>query len=279
MMGRASVMRVAILVLLLSGNLHAQLMSAMNYIFNLDNGARILYQTYSQANRGIRQNDLERMYGTAKASGNVIRRTMTDGDNQTWLGFEVHIEKLSGDPIRFRISMTPLGGWGFFGQSAPAREIANGDRILLDVLEEPGTGRKIFDTFQVGIGVDMQIMPPTRYLPSMPPASARIQLQKPDFQRQMVSQGRSELTVTGPLVSVVVPGRGRFSFSTHPGPGFRMEAIGEQNHLAFVTGNELFDVRCSGPVMEAPGSWYLWVRHDAAGAPPAPAAGPELKLQ
>jgi hypothetical protein len=47
----------------------------------------------------------------------------------------------------------------------------------------------------------------------------------------------------------------------------------------FVTGKELFDIRCSGPVMEAPGSWYLWVRHDAGDAPSASAAGPELKLQ
>jgi hypothetical protein len=255
--------RAAILFVLLNSGLRAQLMSGMNYIFNLDNGARILYTTNSQENSGIKRDDFGRMYGTAAASGNVIRRSMTDGSNQTWLGFELHIDRLPGEPIRFRVSMTPLGGFGFFGQPAPAREINNGDRILLDVLEEPGTGRKLYDSFQVGIGVDMQLMPPSRYLPSVPAAGATIELQKPDFQRAMVSQGRSESTVKGATISLVIPGKGRFTFSTTAAPGFRMEAIGEQSHVAFVSGKEIFDIRCASPVMESPGSWYLWVRHDA----------------
>jgi hypothetical protein len=42
--------------------------------------------------------------------------------------------------------MVPRPGLAFFGQRPIVHEIENGDRILLDVLEEPGTGRKIFDT-------------------------------------------------------------------------------------------------------------------------------------
>lgn len=273
---------VLILALLLSGSVHAQLMSNMNYSFNLDNGALVLYQTFSQSNSGIRQNDLGRMYGTAKASGNIIRRTMTDGNNQTWLGFELHIDRIPGEPIRFRISMTPLGGFGFFEQSAPAREINNGDRILLDVLEEPGTGRKLYDSFQVGIGVDMQIMPLSRYLPGIPVAGATLDLQHPDLRRSttaaLVSQGHSDGTVKGATVSLTIPGKGRFLFSTKPEPGFRMEAIGEQDHLAFISGKDLFFVQCAGPVTEATGSWYLWVRHDADESAKSPGV-PELKLQ
>jgi hypothetical protein len=153
-----------------------QAQSAMNYIFNLDNGARILYTTYSE----VTLKDQAQMFGKATASGNTIERTMTDGSNKTWLGFQLRIERIPGDgPIRFNLSMDPLGGWGFFGQKATPRVIENGDRILLDVVQEPGTGRKLFDSFQVGIGVGMQIMPPTRSIPQIPAPRAVIHLSEP----------------------------------------------------------------------------------------------------
>jgi hypothetical protein len=277
------VIRALILTVLLGGSLHAQLMSGMNYIFNLDNGARVLYTTFSQENQAIKNTDTSRMYGTAVASGNVIRRTMTDGNNQTWLGFELHIDRLPGDPIRFRLSMTPIGGVSFFGESAPAREINNGDRILLDVLEEPGTGRKIYDSFQVGISVDMQLLPLPRNLPGIPAAGATIQLQQPELKQSaptaMISHGRSDGTVKAATVSLLVPGKGRFLFSTQPARGFRMEAIGERKHLAFVSGNNYYDVQCTAPVLELAGSWYLWVKYEADGASSKNNNVPELKLQ
>jgi hypothetical protein len=277
------VIRALFLAVLLGGNLHAQLMSGMNYIFKLDNGARVLYTTYSQENPAIGRTDTARMYGTAAASGNVIRRTMTDGKDQVWLGFELHIDRLPGDPIRFRLSMTPIGGVSFFGERAPAREINNGDRILLDVLEEPGTGRKVYDSFQVGIGVDMQLLPPPRNLPGMPAAGATIQLQQPELKQSaptaMISHGRSDGTVKASTVSLLVPRKGRFLFSTQPKPGFRMEAIGERKHLFFVSGKDLYDVQCAGPVMDSAGSWYLWVKYEPDTGSSKNSDIPELRLQ
>ena len=138
------------LLLLLALPLAAQ--EENNYIFKLDNGAQVLYQVYSEIDLGRKANE-QKVFGSASASGNVIRRSMRDDKGNAWLAFELHIDRKPGSgPIRFRISMQPMGGAAFFGQRADPREIENGDRILLDVLEEPGTGRKIFDTFQVGIG-------------------------------------------------------------------------------------------------------------------------------
>ena len=107
--------------------LHAQ--TTLSSTFKLDNGATVLYQTFSQ----VDLNDPARNFGTVRASGNTIDRNMRDGANRTLLGFQLGIERLPGDPIRFRLTMGPQGGWGFFGQSAPPREIQNGDRVLLDV--------------------------------------------------------------------------------------------------------------------------------------------------
>jgi hypothetical protein len=252
-----------------------QAQAMRNDTFHLANGAQVFYQTYSQADVA----DRARMFGATSASGNSIQRTMTDGTNRTWLGFALQIVRLPGDPIRFRISMGPLDNWGFFGQSAPAREIQNGDRVLLDVLQEPGTGRKIYDTFQVGIGVDMQMMPMAKTIPQIPNAGALIHLQSPNFLSGATSFGKTGSALNGATIGVRVPGRGRFRFSSRPGPEFRMEAIAEGNHLMFVTGNAQYSIECSGPVMDSPGAWYLWVKYDPAVDSRPDAATPELALQ
>jgi len=236
----------------------------MNYIFNLDNGARVLYTTYSE----VTLKDQAQMFGKATASGNMIERTMTDGSNKTWLGFQLRIERVPGDgPIRFNLSMEPLGGWGFFGQKAAPRVIENGDRVLLDVVQEPGTGRKLFDSFQVGIGVGMQLMPPTRSIPQVPAAGAVIHLQAPHLKMSArdaaISMGASESSISGVSGALTVPGKGRFTFSSHAEPGFRMEGVGEGKRLSFVVGENLYWIECSAPVMDGSGAWYLWVRFEA----------------
>jgi hypothetical protein len=261
------------LTLFIGSSLIAQ--SMKNYAFNLENGAQVLYQTYSQVTM---PND-EKAFGTAIASGNVIRRTMLDENRKTWLAFELHIDRKPGEPIRFLLSMEPLGGWGFFNQKPAPREIENGDRVLLDVLEQPDTGRKIFDTFQVGVGVPMQIMPLPTSIPQVPRAGTQIHLQSPRFMKGLDAFAKNEGTVTGTQVAVLVPDAGQFTFSSQPEPGFRMEAIADGNRLLFVVGNDSYDIESSQPVVDASGSWYLWVRHEPPPQGPTSAMTLELSIR
>jgi len=257
------------------GVLHAQ--GTLNSTLHLDNGATVLYQTYSQSDPS--SNDPKKAFGTVRASGNTIERTMTDGTNRTWLGFRLRIDKLAGDPIRFRLSMQPLElNWGFFGQTAPAREIQNGDRVLLDVLQEPGTGRKVYDTFQVGIGVDMQFMPygASKTVPQVPASGAVIHLSNPEFLSGNAKLGTSGSAVQGSTVAVVVPGKGRFTFSTKASPGFRMEGIAQDKVVSFVSGKDTFDIRTAALILDNPGTWYLWVRQETSPAQPSPVPTIEL---
>ena len=263
-----------VLTLCIGSSLAAQEMK--NYIFDLDNGAEVLYQTYSQ----ITMPDDEKAFGTAAASGNVIRRTMLDENRKPWLAFELHIDRQPGDgPIRFSLSMEPLGGWGFFDQKPVPREMESGDRILLDVLEQPDTGRKIFDTFQLGIGVPMQIMPLPASIPQLPRAGTEMHLQSPRFMKGLDVFARNEETITGTHVAVSVPGKGRFTFSSQPEAGFRMEAIADGSRVLFVVGNNSYDIECSRPVVDASGSWYLWVRHEPAPQGPTSATTLELSIR
>jgi hypothetical protein len=214
--------------------------------------------------------DWQETFGTASASGNVIRRTMLDRDRKPWLAFEVHIERKPGaGPIHFLLSMEPLGGAAFFGEKAAPREIENGDRILMDVLEEPGTGRKIFDTFQVGVGVPMQIMPLARSVPQIPKQGTVIHLQNPQFLKRTDVYARAAAEISGAKIAISVPDRGRFLFSTQPEQGFRMEAIAERDHIRFIVGNDLLVVQCSAPIVEGGGPVYLWVKREPLEGRPA----------
>jgi hypothetical protein len=238
--------------------LHAQ--AVKDYDFHLDNGAHVLYQTYGQADANL---------GTARAFGNTIERNVMDGKNVRQLGFQLRIDKLPGDPIRFRVSMGgPLedlrgGFWGYFGRTAPPREIQNGDRVILDVLEESATGRKIFDTFQVGIGIGMHTMPVAKTVPQTPAAGAVIHLQNPELLAGTTVLGKSSSALSGGAIRLRVRNKGTFSFSTRAEPGYRMEAIAEGHALMFVTGGDRYDIECASPVMDGAGAWYLWVRQDA----------------
>ena len=245
------------MLLAFAGILQAQ--STMNRMLKLENGALVNYSTYSE----VTFKDMLDGYGTATVSGNTIQRTMKDKDGNAWLGFQLRIERIPGDgPIRFNLSMEPLGGWGFFGQKAAPRVIENADRILLDVLQEPGTGRKLFDTFQVGIGVEMGAFPPIKSIPRVPRAGAVIHLQSPRITLHGITESvlaSGSGSATGEMVSTGL-GKDRFSFSSHAEPGYRMEAIAEGNRLFVMSENALYTLDCSGPVMDGPGDWYLWVR-------------------
>jgi hypothetical protein len=256
-------MRVFIAVLATALPAVAQQME--DYFFHLENGAQVLYQTYS----ALRMDDKEKAFGTASASGNMIRRTLLDDKRRPWLAYELHIDRKSGaGPVRFVLSMEPLGGWSFFHQKPAPREIANGDRVLMDVLEQPDTGRKIFDAFQVGIGVPMQVMPLPSAIPQVPRAGALIHVEGPRL-RQPSFEGKtftanSRGLATGTQIALTMPEKGRFTFSSRPEPGFRMEAIADHSRLMFLSGNEMYDVQCVVPLIEPAGAWYLWVRHELA---------------
>jgi hypothetical protein len=229
-----------------------------NYIFQLENGAEVLYQTYSE----VSLPNEERAFGTASASGNVIRRTLTNGNGNPWAAFELHIDRDSSPgPVRFVLSVEPLGGWAFFKQKPASRKVQNGDRILLDVLQQPDTGRKLFDTFQVGQGVPMQIMPMPTSIPEIPGAGTQMRLQSPQFMKGVKAFAGSEGEISGSELALSIPGKGRFVLSSQPQPGFRMEGIADGTRVSFVAGSDLYEIQCSRPIIDSR-AWYLWVRQE-----------------
>jgi hypothetical protein len=143
--------------------------------------------------------------------------------------------------------------------------------VLLDVLEEPGTGRKVFDAFQIGIGVPLQGMPLSKSIPEVPRHGALIHLQNPRIMKEPTARDRqtgaapqvfaqSAGTIAGTIVAISIPDKGRFVFSSAPLPGFRMGAIAEAAELTFLDGSNIYAVHLSAPVVTEAKSSYLWVK-------------------
>lgn len=244
--------------------------SMVNHIFRLGSGATVLYQIYSE----VPIADGDKTVSKAEYNENRIRRLLLNGDGVPWLGFEVHLRQLPRE-ARFALSVEPIAGVPFFAHKPASRTLENGDRVLLDVLEQPSTGKRVFDTFQVGTeGTPMQIMPLSRAVPQPAPSDAVIRLGSPRLVEgaETLAVGRS--TETGIRIGIHASKAGQFLFSTQPAPGYRMEGIAENNLLRFVAGSKRYDIVCTGPIVNRPGAWYLWVKAVSA----TPSAGDDLRV-
>ncbi len=68
----------------------------------------------------------------------------------------------------------------------------------MDVLDDARHGTETtYDTFQVGIGVDMQMMPMAKTIPRIPSAGVAIHLQSPAFLSGKTVLGKSGSALRG----------------------------------------------------------------------------------
>ena len=236
--------------------------------FTLDNGARVLYQV--QAEMSSFDSNLNLSYR------NTIERTLRDS-GRAWLGFEIHIER-TGRKDLFRVSMEPISGWPFFAAPPVPREIHSGDRVMLDVMEQPSTGLKIFDTFQVGeANTPLLPMPEASHaIAQIPKESMNIRLDLPILRSDKEHPLFAENSASGKVVAMTLSGVGRFIFTSQPTPGFRMEAVAERRELKFLGGSESYQIESHEPILDRQGAWYLWVKFEPA-IPSGPAPGPKDK--
>jgi hypothetical protein len=237
-----------------------------NYVFNLDNGGMVLYQVYSE----LPVEGGHKAVAKTEASGNRIRRVLVKPDGLPWLGFDLHIDR-TGNDAAFRLAVQPIDGVPFFRQPPVVREVRDGDRVLLDVLEQPNSGRKVFDTFQVGLkGTPMQIMPMSLSVPNLLDSGAVLKIDQPRLVKGVDTIVESASSLTGSKIALDW-GPAVFAFSAVPEKGYRMEGIVEGNTLRFVAGSEQYTLKCQSPIVDRAGAWYVWVMNRAANRSDKPA--------
>jgi hypothetical protein len=245
--------------------------SQSNYYNTLDNGAHILYQIWD----GVDSQPGQKSVSQVDCEGNVICRKLYNADGTPWLGFEVHVDRVGdGD---FRISFAPTQGFPYFAQGPAPRQIHDGDRVMMDVLEQPGTGKKVFDVFQVFVNEPHHDALPLPFdsIPSVIPTGTTLRISHPGLAIGAMQVWAQETGgVAGPLLFIDVPRVGRFGFSSTARPGFRLEAVAEGNEIR-IGGPDHYMVMCDAAVVDRPGSWFLWMKFEPATMPaPESAGGP-----
>jgi hypothetical protein len=234
------------------------------YIFTLDNGDHVLYQVWS----GIEKEPGNRALSNAVSTGQTIRRTLVNADGSPWLAFDVHFNRAAG-ASNFDVFFTAVPGFPFFPFTPTPRRVPDKSRLMFDVLQQPGTENRVFDTFQVLTkGSPLQFLPmPSRSIPSMPLPGMRLHLMRPSLGEKAV--GAENPVQPASQVSVESSEIGSITFSSTPQPGFLLNAVADGNILSFLSGDQRHEIICQAPVVSAEGSWFLWVRitpHEAKAA-------------
>jgi hypothetical protein len=145
-----------------------------------------------------------------------------------------------------------------------------GDTVAVDLLVNPSTGQKIVDY----LTVTRQPRPLEEAAHDFTAGDAELMMRGPQVLANGAVIARSDdgTGMSGQVVWLYLPGRGRFSLSLVPNQkrGFSRNGIAAGDSFTFREGATEYRVRCRGPVAPGSGTYNLYVRHESAWYP-----GPE----
>lgn len=233
--------------------------------FELANGAVVQYQPWDgYARPRARPDGLQLL-------SSVIRRTIRDGQDRLILAFDVHVDTNGKSPLR--LSFTPIPGAPFFAQAPVPRDLQPGNHVLVDVMEQAATGKKMFDSLCVGFRATPMRLPMLPDAPSTIPPGAVLHLDHAQLKENGALIAKNSGTQSGTRLRLAFPNGGEYTLSSDPGPDYRLEAVvygsGARTVAVFPDGERLYGLVCSSSIVDQPGGWLLWVRKDVT-----PTAGP-----
>jgi hypothetical protein len=222
----------------------------------------------------------------------VIHRVIADRKSGLYFGYDVIITPIAATnkfKVSFKsLSIKPSSSAYLSDLSALALPkypgeiiVEDGDLIALDILERPEAQIKVVDQIRITTKpvatrietVRNTISPTVRTAPpsgtrDFNPEAFRLRLSNVDLfiNGEAVEESRSGrgASISGKLLYVYVPGKGRFIFSLSPQPGygFRKTATIEDNKISFVSGGDTYKLISNSSVLGVGGRWNLWVLHD-----------------
>ena len=158
----------------------------------------------------------------------------------------------------------------------PAFLIEDGGMFALDVLVNPQTGVKIVDVIRVSSEAKAmtsakELQPMKELQPARDFSPDAVELSVKDFKflinEQTVLGAENPVRggVSGSIIWLYLPGRGRFIFSIMPREGYDFQKIGtiQNNKISFQIAGDRYEWISSATVFGGAGSsWNLWVLHD-----------------
>jgi len=158
----------------------------------------------------------------------------------------------------------------------PAFLIADGGMFTLDVLVNPQTGVKIVDLIKISSEAKQAADKSAKLQPARDFSLDAVELVVKNFKlmvnEQAILGAESPVRggVSGPIIWLYLPGRGRFIFSLVPREGYDFQKIGtiQDNKISFQIAGDRYEWISSTTVFGgASGGWKLWVLHEADYSP------------
>jgi len=190
---------------------------------------------------------------------NVMLRLVEDEREQPLFGYDVEA-RAGSSAGTFFIRIGPHKSAGRLPTVASVREfpaVKNGEAVIVDILQNPATGEKIFDVLR----------------PSDLPEGDAFSLRDPvvtlNGQWVKVASGPA---AAGGAIQIYLPGHGSYFLALEPSPGypFRQAADVYRDTLAFAWEGDRVEIACRSRVLTKSERRMVWLYKDPGGpAPPS----------
>jgi hypothetical protein len=266
-----------------SGNVRDTQDGKSQLVVPMQSGAFVVIRTESQpaTARDATSNIIE-----SEDKPNLLHRVFVDRKNELFFGYELLVERAGSGP-HFWVTVRPLSedylrqlsarpafqkrrlhpSYNASAFNAAPQLVGDGDTFALDVLQSQRTGTKIVDVIQVsltdpGLKESASDSMPRDFVPEdvlMQVANHKLLI---NDEAVYQSPGGS---LSGSVLWIAMPDRGRFIFSLVPRPGydFQKTATIAHNKISFEWGGERYEWVSSAPVVGIGGNWNIWMLHDA----------------
>jgi hypothetical protein len=142
--------------------------------------------------------------------------------------------------------------------------LRDGETIALDLAFDARTGRRMVEYIRVGTGLMKSRKDVARDVYA---EDAELTITQPRLRINGVEQPSVNLPVaSASVVSIDVPGQGRFALSFQPRVDQGFERAGEvaENSLVFTYGGDTFRIDCADRIATGSGTYHLYARKDLA---------------
>jgi hypothetical protein len=220
-------------------------------------GPRAEFETWvEQLSRDYAESVVTGNAGVEREAGMVtIHRFVRDNFRHTNQTYTVTVEAVPGAGT-FRVSFRDAA------IPTPVPQILRGgETVALDLASDSRTGRRVVEYIRVGAGLMRSRQEVARDVYA---EDAELTITQPRLRINGVEQPSANLpSASAPVVSIDIPGQGRFALSFKPRVEQGFERAGEvaENSLIFSSGGNIFRIDCADRIANGSGTYNIYVRN------------------
>ena len=188
-------------------------------------------------------------------AGNVSRRAVMDKSGRTIFSYDIEALKHGENAVVLRFKPAPDEGPKTLRSMKQSPPLLAGDTVEVDILQNAGTGERIYDVVRV---TDQ------RSRSSNAPPDLFSLLQPAVLINGKIAREQANFWMTGGGLMVRVPGRGDYYMNLGPSSKHPFRPLGwvDRNTLRFQAGTDLIEIVAKGNVLKRADFRTIWIYHD-----------------